>query len=84
MNRIGELMEDIQRELLREELTFEEIARMFDVPVSWVREASEQYMRDSNERFDDSMDGDAASALASVGWGVDEDYVVDNDYFDDV
>lgn len=24
--------------------------------------------------FDDGMDGDAASALASAGWGTDEDY----------
>jgi len=24
--------------------------------------------------YDDSMDGDPASALASVGWGTDEDY----------
>jgi len=24
--------------------------------------------------YDDSMDGDAASALASCGWGTDEDY----------
>jgi hypothetical protein len=28
----------------------------------------------------DNPDGDA---LASAGWGVDEDYVMDNDYFDD-
>jgi hypothetical protein len=28
--------------------------------------------------FDDSMDGDAGTALASAGWGTDEDY----GYFD--
>jgi len=27
-----------------------------------------------DESFDDSMDGDAESALASAGWGTDEDY----------
>lgn len=27
-----------------------------------------------DDYFDDSMDGDAGSALASVGWGTDEDY----------
>ena len=27
-----------------------------------------------DEEFDDSMDGDAESALASAGWGTDEDY----------
>ena len=37
------------------------------------------------EYFDDDMDGDAASALASAGWGTDEDYGgygVDRDYDD--
>jgi len=29
---------------------------------------------DAEDRYDDSMDGDEASALASVGWGTDEDY----------
>jgi hypothetical protein len=27
-----------------------------------------------DDSFDDSMDGDAESALASAGWGTDEDY----------
>ena len=27
-----------------------------------------------NDSFDDSMDGDTESALASAGWGTDEDY----------
>ena len=27
-----------------------------------------------DDLFDDSMDGDAESALASAGWGTDEDY----------
>lgn len=35
----------------------------------WVIDESE-YVSD----YDDSMDGDHASALASVGWGTDEDY----------
>lgn len=29
---------------------------------------------DDGDRYDDSMDGDAESALASCGWGTDEDY----------
>jgi hypothetical protein len=29
---------------------------------------------DEDEDYDDSMDGDDASALASAGWGTDEDY----------
>ena len=40
-----------------------------------------QYALDANELsprfdedYDDSMDGDDASSLASAGWGTDEDY----------
>ncbi len=29
---------------------------------------------EENDDYDDSMDGDHASALASAGWGTDEDY----------
>lgn len=40
----------------------------------------EEDIRDSEEDFDESMDGDEASALASVGWGTDEDYGHFGDY----
>ena len=33
---------------------------------------SEEYLQDDD--YDDSMDGDPESALASAGWGTDEDY----------
>ena len=29
---------------------------------------------EDDEDYDDGMDGDAASAFASIGWGTDEDY----------
>jgi hypothetical protein len=38
---------------------------------------------DSDDSFDDSMDGDAESAFGSCGWGVDEYYNSDCDYGDD-
>ena len=44
----------------------------------WCDSADED--RIDNE-YDDSMDGDAGSALASAGWGTDEDYRCDS--FDD-
>jgi hypothetical protein len=34
------------------------------------------YENRDEDDYDDSMDGDTASALASVGWGTDEDYGV--------
>ena len=35
-----------------------------------------EYIEEMNEElsFDDDMDGDHASAFASIGWGTDEDY----------
>lgn len=33
-----------------------------------------------SEDYDDSMDGDHESGLASAGWGTDEDYGGSNDY----
>ena len=41
--------------------------------VRYVLDANEMSPR-FDEVYDDSMDGDAESALASAGWGTDEDY----------
>lgn len=41
------------------------------------RDHDEAYVPEDDEGerdYDDSMDGDHESALASVGWGTDEDY----------
>lgn len=59
------------------------ISNMTGIPVEEViviLTKSGMYYDDSE--YDDSMDGDHASALASAGWGVDEDYVWENDYYD--
>ena len=36
--------------------------------------AIEQILDDQDQRYNDDMDGDHASALASAGFGTDEDY----------
>lgn len=36
--------------------------------------AAESDQEPSDDWYDDQMDGDAESALASAGWGTDEDY----------
>jgi hypothetical protein len=46
---------------------FEGVVRAKDLYALW----QEYHGADS---LDDSMDGDAASALTSAGWGTDEDY----------
>ena len=45
--------------------------------------ASEGELYDYEEELHEDMDGDAESALTSAGWGVDESYTMENDYFDD-
>ena len=65
------------------------IASVCDMPLEQVEGAIEFLMEDADFRatvgddvdqewdFDDSMDGDAESALASAGYGTDEDYGAD-------
>jgi hypothetical protein len=67
MSRMSSLVIDLM-EAVETGASFETIARQFDVPVRWVMEAAAM-MYDPQD-----PNGDAASALASVGWGTDEDY----------
>jgi hypothetical protein len=69
---------DIQDDIAQGELTFAQIAVKYGVH----REDVELLADEMND-YDDSMDGDFDSAMASAGYGMDEDYVCDNDYFDD-
>jgi hypothetical protein len=48
------------------------LAYMSEANVEDMAAANDLFQED--EDFDDSMDGDAGSALASAGWGTDEDY----------
>ena len=54
----------------------EQIAAEFDITPEEVQTILQgEYDGDSpDEEYDDSMDGDHESALASAGWGTDEDY----------
>ena len=60
-------------------LTWEQIAQaalcyMSEDDVSDMAHANEFFMDEEDEDYDDSMDGDHETALASAGWGTDEDY----------
>lgn len=50
--------------------SFREIAEHFGVSLEFVLEISDTLER----QYNDSMDGDHETALASAGWGTDEDY----------
>ena len=80
---IGELIinTDIGKLLEANELSFEQIAAKLNVSLDQVDAVAEQLRE--QYAYEDGMDGDHQSALASCGWGTDEDYVCDNDYFDD-
>lgn len=51
-----------------------EIADMVNCPLTIVDQVVNEYLDECHQDYDDPMDGDEASALASAGWGTDEDY----------
>jgi hypothetical protein len=72
MSRMSEIAMEIEDLILVGNLSNEEIAKVLNVPIEWV-ESTEKGLVESGD-IDDSMDGDHESALASAGWGTDEDY----------
>ena len=73
----------IQDEISAGDLSFAEIAQTYGVTVADVQTIFEDMMDAMEAYYDDAMDGDFDSAMASAGYGTDEDYILDNDYFDD-
>ena len=72
MGKFKDMLMDVC-ELWEQGMTAEEIALALDLPERQVREViSEQYGMD--QEYDESMDGDFDSAMASAGYGTDEDY----------
>ena len=70
MSKMANLILDIQDDIAEGLLSFQEIATKYQVPLSWVDEA----WTELTDRYDESMDGDFDSAMASAGYGTDEDY----------
>jgi len=60
-------------ELHEDGLPVDEIAVSLMIDLGTVAEIIKEY-EEQNYDYDDSMDGDEASALASAGFGTDEDY----------
>lgn len=87
MSRMADMLVEIE-DLYMQGYSAIDISEMSGIQLDLVMDAIRTYgatwvPEDPDEADPGEMDGDAASALASVGWGVDEDYVMDNDYFDD-
>ena len=73
MSKMADLDMEI-RNLLDEGISPPRIAKMLDVPLTMVYDVLEQYPDPDESFYDDSMDGDFDSAMASAGLGTDEDY----------
>ena len=64
----------VQDEISAGELTWAQIAEKFNIPVWDVEMIFEDMMDQMAEDYSESMDGDFDSAMASAGYGTDEDY----------
>jgi len=69
---MSRIIERVQEEILAGELGFFEIAEKFNMALEDVQDIADELY--SDEADPGSMDGDHETALASVGWGTDEDY----------
>ena len=64
----------VQDEISAGELTWAQIAEKFNIPVWDVELIFEEMMDQMDAEYNDPMDGDFDSAMASAGYGTDEDY----------
>lgn len=78
MSRMSDLHLTLSCAIQDGEYTFAELAEMYNVPFEWVNNLAIELVADGVEDrlddFDESMDGDFDSAMASAGYGTDEDY----------
>ena len=73
MSIMSELMLDIEYRLQNDQ-TPEEISIATGMTIAFVEEVMEYLKETSDDYYDESMDGDFDSAMASAGYGTDEDY----------
>ena len=74
MSKVSNLILEIQ-DMLVSGFDADQIAYKLDIPESWVYDAAKMMEEDYGDpEYGDSMDGDFDSAMASAGFGTDEDY----------
>ena len=75
MSAFKDMIIDIQEDLERGQLSFQKIADVYGIPVADVELiAKEMMIQFDDSTYDESLDGDFDSAMASAGFGTDEDY----------
>jgi len=71
MSKMAELDLEV-RDMLDEGLLPASIATLLGIPLQMVYDVLDE--QENEPTIDESMDGDHDSAMASAGWGTDEDY----------
>lgn len=74
MSKMSNLVLAIQEDIEAGLLSFDDIAAKHEVPYDWVDEVAVEMVNQFADQYDESMDGDFDSAMASAGYGTDEDY----------
>ena len=75
MSAFKDMIIDIQEDLERGQLSFQKIADIYGIPVADVELIAKEVMNQFDDStYDESLDGDFDSAMASAGFGTDEDY----------
>lgn len=76
-----DIVTKVQDQITAGDYSFAQIAEMFNLTVTDVELIFEDYMDQLADYYDDSMDGDFDSSMASAGYGTDEDYGCYGDEF---
>ena len=75
MSKFKDMIIDIQEDLEHGQLSFQKIADVYGIPVADVELIAKEMMNQFDDStYDESLDGDFDSAMASAGFGTDEDY----------
>lgn len=80
MSNTKDIAFDIMDEIELGELTYRQIAVKYGVSLADVEELAQDVA--DQYAYEDGY-ADDEDAFASAGWGTDESYISDNDYFDD-
>ena len=75
MSRFKDMIIDIEADLERGKLSFQQIADFYGIPVGDVELIAKEVMNQFDDsEYNEPMDGDFDSGMASAGFGTDEDY----------
>ena len=68
------IINKVQDAIVAGDLSFRQISEQFNIPFADVELIFEEMMDQMEDYYNDNMDGDFDSAMASAGYGTDEDY----------